>query len=645
MRRRFSVVVAVAFLVVLLGGPGKARGWASIDIKQWLQQPRVKLVAVEFYATWCKPCMRAVPKWKEIHDKYRARGLRLIVVSVQDMGSCSAPNWNPDAVVCDEDGILQQQWKADQLPQAFLWSWQGNLLVAHGSVEQVETAVENYFRASPRIVIADPQDAVGDPLEERASKVLRKMVRSEFGRYGKFDIVADEEEKKVLRSLRKEGYQDSYDERMACKLGAEISPNSRLVITHRKGRVKERLVLELFSIEDGCLKAAAKAPIMGGDLEAAVVEATSKLVTSLAGKVVSPGGKTAKVREVETPVATPPAPKKVEAVMLKFRSEPTGATVMSDGQLICKATPCTGILTPGSDVIEISKYNHLPRKRTMTIIKGMDPVLWALESKKASPPPKTVKRSPPVGRTVHIPRPEPQGYPLPYARRPLLKDSGQWEAEWLMTTLSQTATYDGETSEDTTGFGDLITSKTSARYGVSGSWEAGAWLDWIFVCPGDCSFQNGYGLSNRLGVSDWLALRVDLDFPGGDVSTDSSVVRLGTDYRFSLGSSMSMLGSLLYFSNLGFDYNAFFLDAVIRYSLATTFFVAAGFDMSYMGVDETSTLNWGSLSEIGFTIAKFMDIGLGVGYRNSTVTMDYEFGSMDYSISSVALRSRMTFLF
>lgn len=129
-----------------------------MDLKGWLGQSGVKLVAVEFYATWCKPCMKVVPKWKALHEKYRARGLRLIVVSVQD---------------------------------------------------QVETA--------------------------------------------------------------------------------EVSANSHLKATLREGE-KPRLILELFSVEDGCLSASAKAPEVGGDLDASVVNAVGQLVRMLAGDVVLPGG-------------------------------------------------------------------------------------------------------------------------------------------------------------------------------------------------------------------------------------------------------------------------------------------------------------------------------------------------------------------
>jgi hypothetical protein len=38
-----------------------------VDIKDWLARSGVRLVAVEFYATWCKPCMDAMPRLPSPH--------------------------------------------------------------------------------------------------------------------------------------------------------------------------------------------------------------------------------------------------------------------------------------------------------------------------------------------------------------------------------------------------------------------------------------------------------------------------------------------------------------------------------------------------------------------------------------------------
>src|SRR5687768_8578815 len=91
-------------LALLAAAPPAAA--EQLDVEAWLKEPGVRLVAVEFYATWCKPCMEAVPKWKKLHERYRDDGLRFVVVATQDPeGGCEKPAaWSPDQIVCDDEG-------------------------------------------------------------------------------------------------------------------------------------------------------------------------------------------------------------------------------------------------------------------------------------------------------------------------------------------------------------------------------------------------------------------------------------------------------------------------------------------------------------------------------------------------------------
>ncbi len=371
--------------VILTTMPARAFGWANLDVRSWLSQPGVKLLAVEFYATWCGPCMKAVPQWKKLHEKYRAKGLRLVVVSVQDQGACVSPDWNPDQVICDEDGTLQQVWKAGDLPQAFLWSWQGNMLVSHGHVDQVEKAIEAYFERIPRIIVATPKDGRGQALEDGDG--LKRMVRTELSRVAKLELVADKETLEELRRLRKEGYSPNYDTKTACKLGAEVSPNSKLDVTLRTTDSGQRLYLELFSIENGCLTASAKAPVMQGDLDAAVVEVVNKLVVMMAGSVTLPGRATTGAKPVmvgETDIgetATDWNPETSQMVIANFESEPPGALVMMDGNLLCQDTAkgCSRMVAPGKHRLSMKLEGYADRTETVEVGDGAT-IRWTLEA-------------------------------------------------------------------------------------------------------------------------------------------------------------------------------------------------------------------------------------------------------------------------
>lgn len=279
-----KIIVFLLFLVIF----GTLPAWDEFNqyyIADELKKPGVKLVAVDFYATWCEPCNAAIPKWKKLQEKYGDKGFKLIVVSVQSEGSCSQPpQWNPDKIVCDYDGDIADAWHANDLPQAFLWSWQGNLLVAHGGVDNVAAAIEKYFKKIPRVLV-----------EEGADKNIYKMVRSELIKNSKIEVVASDAERKALAELRKKSSNMNYDTKLQCKLGEEISANSRLVISKQKLGKKDALVLELFSVEKGCLTASGTAT-MRGNPEQEVAEAVYNLLKNLLGSVSMPWEKEKQVK-------------------------------------------------------------------------------------------------------------------------------------------------------------------------------------------------------------------------------------------------------------------------------------------------------------------------------------------------------------
>ncbi|MFM7051491.1 MAG: TlpA family protein disulfide reductase [Planctomycetota bacterium] len=74
-----------------------------------------KTYVVEFWATWCGPCMRSIPHLNELHTKYRAKGLEIIGISDEPL-STVRPFVNKKgaamsyAVACDRDKATNEKW-------------------------------------------------------------------------------------------------------------------------------------------------------------------------------------------------------------------------------------------------------------------------------------------------------------------------------------------------------------------------------------------------------------------------------------------------------------------------------------------------------------------------------------------------------
>ena len=352
------VSVVVALLV-----PVSVRAGDGLDVNRILSQAGVKLLAVEFYSAYCKPCMKAVPKWRKLHEKYHNKGLWLVVISA-DPGTCPQPDWSPDDVVCDEYGLIQNGWKVNTLPQAFLWDWQGQMVVSGGTVEDVERAVEKFYDSELRIAVNPPEDGKGTPLPNAAAVLT--SVRGELSRMAKFELVATEEESEELREARKASFELDRSDKTRCKMGEEVSANSLLNVKLVETPKGQQLILELLSVERGCVTAFSKSTVVGGDVDRAVMDAVRKLVNRLVRFQDPKGVKRLQAAREEgekgAKIALSVEPRDARWEMDSGRGG-SGALEASKNVTVIQ-------LSPGKHVLELSRDGYLPSSVELYVEDG-----------------------------------------------------------------------------------------------------------------------------------------------------------------------------------------------------------------------------------------------------------------------------------
>lgn len=110
MRAR-SLLGAVLLLLVLRGTPGESAEQPSppriapitaTQLRQVLDDKRGRVVLLNFWATWCRPCLKEIPALTALAERYRAQGLELVPVALDDPGDLESlvrpflDKWFPD---------------------------------------------------------------------------------------------------------------------------------------------------------------------------------------------------------------------------------------------------------------------------------------------------------------------------------------------------------------------------------------------------------------------------------------------------------------------------------------------------------------------------------------------------------------------
>lgn len=132
-----------------------------------------KLTVVEFWATWCGPCVQILPHLKALNETYAPRGVELISVSLDDDAAVAQRfidenqmTW-PQAHEGSQDRVLSDEWGTSGIPHAFIIAPGGELLW-RGHPAEMEPQIEKALQ-----IYGDKLDASPMPLQPAIRAVLK----------------------------------------------------------------------------------------------------------------------------------------------------------------------------------------------------------------------------------------------------------------------------------------------------------------------------------------------------------------------------------------------------------------------------------------------------------------------------------------
>jgi peroxiredoxin len=107
-----------------------------------------KVVLVDFWATWCAPCVYELPKVQKMYEKYHEKGLEVIGISLdksQDVLKNFVKDRNiPWPQFCDAkfwDNKLAQKYGIKTIPATFLLDGQGRILARDLRGDDLDAAI------------------------------------------------------------------------------------------------------------------------------------------------------------------------------------------------------------------------------------------------------------------------------------------------------------------------------------------------------------------------------------------------------------------------------------------------------------------------------------------------------------------------
>jgi thiol-disulfide isomerase/thioredoxin len=128
-----------------------------IDATSWLNTSdelnwdklKGKVVLVDFWGTWCGPCVKKIPQVQALADKYRDRGLVVIGVHSADAADTCAEFVEKNKItfpIAIDSGKTAESFAIDAWPSVFLIDKTGKVVLGYTHDVPADELVENLLK-------------------------------------------------------------------------------------------------------------------------------------------------------------------------------------------------------------------------------------------------------------------------------------------------------------------------------------------------------------------------------------------------------------------------------------------------------------------------------------------------------------------
>ena len=108
-----------------------------------------KLIILDIWASWCRPCKEEIPHIKQLNEKYKSKGLTIVGVSIDktdnDWKTFIKSNPLPWLSLFGDGQIITKRYDFQYIPFNLISDSEGNILAKNLHGEELDKFVENYF--------------------------------------------------------------------------------------------------------------------------------------------------------------------------------------------------------------------------------------------------------------------------------------------------------------------------------------------------------------------------------------------------------------------------------------------------------------------------------------------------------------------
>jgi cytochrome c biogenesis protein CcmG, thiol:disulfide interchange protein DsbE len=132
-----------------------------------LSAQRGKVVFVNFWATWCTPCLQEAPSLQKLYDQLKDEGFEILAVSIDNPGDdAKIEQFRTDysitfPIALDPNRAVYDTYQVFGVPETFIIDASGRVIEQF--VGPQDWADPRYSRAIRRALAAAKQDSGGSP--------------------------------------------------------------------------------------------------------------------------------------------------------------------------------------------------------------------------------------------------------------------------------------------------------------------------------------------------------------------------------------------------------------------------------------------------------------------------------------------------